>query len=69
MNEENDALDKAFSFIKQHRDELKLKMHLAGKDAKDEWEKLEVKWREVEKRTEPLKGAVKEAASTTGDQA
>lgn len=69
MNEEKDPLDEVFSFIKQQRDELKLKMHLAEKDAQDEWVKLEGKWKEIEQHAEPLKGAVTEAAGAAGDQA
>lgn len=32
MDENKDSLDKAFDRIKQSRDELKLKMHLGGKE-------------------------------------
>jgi hypothetical protein len=66
---EKDPLDDVFNFIKRQRDELKLKMHLAQADAKDEWAKLETKWQDVEKRTEPLAGAVKEGADAVGEQA
>ena len=30
--------------LRQLRDELRLKMHLAKAEAKDEWDKAEVKW-------------------------
>mgnify|MGYP003573379249 CR=1 FL=1 len=30
--------------LKTQRDELKVRMHLAAADAKDEWDKLEGKW-------------------------
>lgn len=30
--------------LKQKRDELKLKLHLAGKDAEDEWDELMGEW-------------------------
>ena len=32
------------------RDELKLKLHLGGMEARQEWEKLEPKWLELEKK-------------------
>ena len=32
----------------QQRDELRLKLHLAKADARDEWEELEKKWVEVQ---------------------
>jgi hypothetical protein len=69
MSEEKDRLDEAFNFIKQHRDELKLKMHLGSKEAQDEWAKLEASWTDLEKKAQPLSGAVKEAAETGGEQA
>lgn len=69
MSENKDRLDEAFNFIKQHRDELKLKMHLGGKEAGDEWAKLEARWAELEKKAQPLSGAVKEAAETGEEQA
>ena len=56
-------------FLKRQRDELKLKMHLGGKEAKDQWEKVEQKWHDLEDWGEPLTGATKEAAGTAGKQA
>lgn len=69
MSEEKDRLDEAFNFIKQHRDELKLKMHLGSKEAQDEWAKLETCWTDFEKKAQPLTGAVKDAAEAGGEQA
>jgi len=69
MDEETDRLDKALNLIKQGRDELKLKMHLGSKEAQDEWAKLETSLSELEKKAQPLSGAVKTAAESTGDQA
>jgi uncharacterized protein YjbJ (UPF0337 family) len=34
--------------LKTQRDELKVRMHLAAADAKDEWDKLEGKWNHFE---------------------
>lgn len=36
--------DELIQHLKQERDELKLKLHLASKELKDEWEELEGKW-------------------------
>ncbi|MCF6311765.1 MAG: hypothetical protein L3J39_04870 [Verrucomicrobiales bacterium] len=69
MDEDKDTLDKAFDRLKQSRDELKLKMHLGGKEVQDEWSKLEACWTDLEKKTQPLSGAVKEAAASSGEQA
>jgi hypothetical protein len=70
MSEErNDPLDSLLSMLKQQRDELKLQMHLAGKEARDQFEDLEKKWTEIESRAEPLSAAVKDASSAAGGQA
>ncbi len=34
-------LDKSVSLLKTLRDEVRVKLHLAGMDAKDQWNKLE----------------------------
>jgi hypothetical protein len=44
--------DKILEQLKQKRDELRLKMHLAGKDAGDEWEELEEKLRKFADKAE-----------------
>ena len=38
--------------LKQKRDELRLQMHLASKEAQDEWEELEAKMQEFSSRAE-----------------
>ena len=67
--EDKDPIDALVRMLKQQRDELKLKMHLAGKDAQDEWEKLEQRWKEVEEWAEPLTTATKEAADKASEAA
>ncbi len=37
-------LDKVKAGLEKSRDEIKLKMHLAGMDTKEEWAELEKKW-------------------------
>ncbi len=69
MTEQSDSLDEATRFIKQKRDELKLKMHLAGNDAQDEWDALESKWQEFAREMQPLSDAFKEAGQAAGEQA
>lgn len=58
---ETDPLDELFSALKQTRDELKLQMHLAQADARDEFERLEGEWKKIEDSAQPLTGAVQEA--------
>jgi len=45
------------------RDEIRLKIHLAGMDARDEWRKLEPKIEEVERAAHHLTEATRAAAS------
>ncbi|MBI4754989.1 MAG: hypothetical protein HY778_06105 [Betaproteobacteria bacterium] len=52
MNEEKSQIDKLFDDLRQQRDELKLKIHLAQADARDEWEALETKWEQMKPRIE-----------------
>ena len=68
-NEEPGKMAALMSKLRQERDQLKLRMHLAGKEAQDQFAILEEKWEALENRAEPLTGAVKEAAATAGDQA
>ena len=37
-------IDRLKQDLERHRDELKVKMHLASMDAKEEWDELEKKW-------------------------
>jgi F0F1-type ATP synthase membrane subunit b/b' len=46
--------------VREERDELKLKLHLARAEARDEWQKLEPRW-------EHLQSQVRDIASATGD--
>lgn len=46
--------------LKQARDELKLQMHLARAEAKDEWDEMERNWQD-------LRGKVDRIASEAGE--
>ena len=69
MPEENQSHDDIVSLLKRQRDELKLKIHLGGKDAQDKWDELETEWNGFREAVEPLSEAVKDAASKAGEQA
>ena len=54
-----------FEGLAQLRDELKLQIHLAGAEARRDWdEKLEPKWRELE----PKLAALEKASAETGKE-
>lgn len=48
--------------LKRERDELRLKMHLAKMDAKDEWDMAEVKWAAFEERMKEHKADADDAS-------
>ena len=62
MSEQANSLDQVVNKLKQERDELKLQMHLASMDAKDEYERLSGKVDELTDQYEPVKDAVEETA-------
>jgi hypothetical protein len=62
-------MHKLLDDLKAARDEAKLKIHLASKDAQDEWAELEKRWHtfktkaELEKSAGELSGAVTQLGS------
>lgn len=63
MSDEKTTLDNLVSELKQQRDELKLQMHLAGLEAKDEYQRLSEKCDELSEQYEPVSNAVEETAA------
>ncbi len=60
----NERLEAMIQKLEQERDELKLKMHLAKADARDEFEQMEERWGRLRSKL----GQVKEGASeASGD--
>ncbi|MEZ6115533.1 MAG: hypothetical protein R3C28_03015 [Pirellulaceae bacterium] len=55
-------LAQLISSLKQERDEIALKIHLGKEDLKDEWEKLEARWNQLNDDYEPAKKAAAETA-------
>jgi chromosome segregation ATPase len=55
MTDDNSELDRIIRQLEQQRDELKLKLHLAKADARDEWSKLEQKWEQLRSKTQQAK--------------
>lgn len=42
-----DSVEGAFDVLRQQRDELRVKVHLAGMEVRDEWEQLEEQWQQL----------------------
>ena len=62
MSSEHNLLSEAISALKQQRDELSLKMHLAESEAKQEFEAATDKLDQLTSDFDPLKDAVAESA-------
>lgn len=64
MAQDQQRIDKLIAFLETQRDELKVKMHLAKADAKDEWHKVEKKWEELKVKADKIQD---EAADSSKD--
>ena len=62
MSDQRNALDDVINRLKQERDELKVQMHLASMEAKDEYERVSGKIDELTEQYDPVKDAVEETA-------
>lgn len=62
MSKDREFLTESISSLKQQRDELRLHLHLAGLEVKEEWDALDSKWRSLNDHFEPLKSAVGETS-------
>lgn len=70
MAERDDRLEDLIESLKQQRDELRLHLHLASLDAKEEFEDLEKKWdrwtAEAKAQSKPLRKVMEESAKDVG---
>jgi len=63
-SDQPDAIEKAVNGVQMMRDEIGLRMHLASKDLRDEWEVLEARWAHFQQGT----GRVADATRTSGEE-
>lgn len=68
MDAHNDPSSSAMESLRRMADEIRLKIHLAGMDAKDAWNKLEPKLHELEHKAEAAKDRVAEGLDKAGDE-
>lgn len=66
MTYSKEKLEEILAELKQHRDELKLKLHLGKEEARDEWEKLEKKYQELKARSAVILEEAGESAKEVG---
>jgi len=51
VSEPQDDFDEFLDMLRQQRDELRVQMHLAKAEAKEEWEKVDKQWQGLKQRT------------------
>ena len=75
MNETKDKSEEMLDRLRSERDHLKVRMHLAGAELRDEWERLEPKWRKLEsgiaearKEAKDLSHDVRDGISVVGEE-
>ena len=61
-----DDLAEIVAKLREERDELRVRAHLATMEAKDEWDELEKKWQHVESRLAATKDDVADASRAVG---
>jgi len=69
MNDIKSHIDEMIDNLKQQRDELQVKLHLAKLDASDEWDKIESKLEKLESKAKELGGVTAEASRDIGEAA
>lgn len=67
MPNEKSLLGETIAALKQQRDELALKMHLAEAEAKDEFDEAKDKLDKLTEEYDPLKDAVAESAENVAE--
>ena len=66
MVDAKERITKAAEHLKQQRDELRVKLHLAKADAKDEWARLEKQWEEMRPKLEAARQEAGKTAESVG---
>jgi len=66
MNDAKTHIDELVDKLKQERDELQVKLHLAKLDAGDEWDKVQSKLEKLESKAKELGGVTAETSKDIG---
>ena len=69
MNDTKKHIEELLHSLKQEREELQVKLHLAKMEATDEWQKLEEKLSKLEAKAKDLGSATAEASQSIGTAA
>lgn len=66
MNDINSSINELLSDLKQQRDELKVKLHLAKLEVGDEWDELGTKLAKLETKAKQVGNVTAEASQDIG---
>ena len=66
MNAARDRIDEMVKELKQERDELQVKLHLAKMETSDDWVKIQAKLQKLEAKAKELGSATAEASKDVG---
>ncbi len=55
------------NFLQRERDEVKVRMHLANADAKDQWHKVEANWEKFQSRASVVAKVTEQSAKEVGE--
>lgn len=66
MKSPKSELEELVDALRQQRDELRVQMHLAKAEARDEWDELEKRWEALEARLPELQKAAADSAGDIG---
>lgn len=67
MTKGKSEVDRLADDLKQIRDELRVQIHLAAADVRDEWEQLEKKWDGFRGRVDAIGRVAEDAAGDVGE--
>jgi hypothetical protein len=69
MADMKDEINELIADLKQVRDELKVQLHLAKEDIKDDWDQVEGNLEKLEAKARHIGDATKEASEDVGEAA
>ena len=67
MNDRKEWLDELLEDLKQERDELRVRVHLAKLEANEEWQDLEDKWETLQSKAKAVAKATTDSAEDVGE--
>jgi SMC interacting uncharacterized protein involved in chromosome segregation len=67
MNDAREWMDELVQELKEERDELRVRVHLAKMEADEEWEELEEKFEKLQSKAKVIRKATADSAEDVGE--